>query len=45
MMLNLVKQWKGHDEEEWTKEKVEKSLLVFSCHRIQFHIFLTLNLF
>jgi len=25
-----VKQWKGHDEEEWTKEKVEKSLLVFS---------------
>ena len=40
-----MKQWKGHDEEEWTKEKVEKSLLVFSCHRIKFYISLTLIFF
>jgi len=26
---NLMKQWKGHDEEERAKEQIEQSLLIF----------------
>ena len=32
LILNLMKQWEGHDEEEGAKEQVEKPLLVFPCH-------------
>ena len=34
LILNLMKQWEGHDEEEGAKEQVEKPLLVFTCHQI-----------
>ena len=44
-MLNLMKNWKGTEKEEWAKNQVEKSLLVFSCHRIQFYFFLSSNVF
>ena len=43
-MLNLMKNWKGTEKEEWAKNQVEKSLLVFSCHQTQFNIFLLSNL-
>ena len=31
---NLMKQWKGHDEEERAKEQIEQSLLIFPCQVI-----------
>ena len=34
MMLNLMKQGKGHNEEEGSKEQVKQSLLVSSCREL-----------